>query len=87
MKVPAFYIKMSRYNGQTMLLCEPNSNRPQIYSSMDEAKAVAKEAISRIVVRKTKGRTPSPAAIDKVWIYQTTRTIPDVVEPTSYADD
>ena len=86
MKVPVFYIKMSRYNGQTMLLCEPNSNRPQLYTSMEDAKLVAKEAINRLIPRKQR-RNPSPAAIDKVWIYQTTRTIPDVVVSAATTDE
>ena len=70
-KQVVFYIKYSKKNGETRLLCDEGTNKPQVYEDLEEARAVASEAKKILVRQKSK----SPAAIEKVWIFQTTRNV------------
>lgn len=67
-----FYVKFARRNGQSGILCEPGTNRPQEYFDVDSAKAVAQEAQSRLLAHK---KSTSPAGIERVWIFKTTKTV------------
>lgn len=73
MKKTIFYIKMCRRNGHSFFLCDDGTNTPQVYYNINDAKAVAQEAHRRLISKKN----TSPAAIERVWVFQTVRNVPD----------
>lgn len=67
-----YYIKYSRRNGQVGLLCDPGTNNPQMFYDVEDAKKIASSA-KNILNQNSKNK--SPAQIERVWIFKTTKTV------------